>query len=231
MQNQSQIIYNCPKFWSINCSKIIHNKVISILKLKGECSVMLTGGRSAKKIYCAWSELPEFQQLRNVCFFFSDERCVAPDSPDSNYGMVMSTLFKNNIPKGCFVFQIAANNYNTDFNLKLYSKNLPSNIDVMLLSLGDDGHVASIFPKSEILKEVEYGFAPVTSPVAPHSRISITPAVIQRAVCIYLFATGSAKSKVLLQVFSDFSDFYSLPARLVSNGIWFTDQRVINSKF
>ena len=223
MLKQSQIIYFNPTVWSFCVAKIIHKKIMTVLTYKSVCTLMLTGGRSAEKIYATWSEFPEFQKLSGVHFYFTDERCVAPDSLDSNYGMVMRTLFKNNIPLGCSLFRIEADNLDNDFAADHYAKKLPHSIDVMLLGLGDDGHIASLFPRNAALRETSRQVLFTTAPQSPCNRVTITPVVIHRAKFIYMLASGLTKSKALSQAMLDSNDFDSLPVRLVPNADWLID--------
>ncbi len=67
---------------------------------------MLTGGRSAQYLYEVWVTFPEFDQMRDVNFYFGDERCVALDSPESNYGLVMRTLFHRGVPPFCKIIRM-----------------------------------------------------------------------------------------------------------------------------
>lgn len=230
MQNKSQIIYFNSKNWAFHASMVIQKKINKILLYQNECTVMLTGGRSAEKIYNAWSEFSEFQQLSNVHFFFTDERCVSLDSPENIYSMVMRTLFKNNIPKGCSISRIEADVIANSFVANKYAEKLPLCIDIILLGLGDDGHIASLFPGSKALNENIRSVVLVDSPKFPHKRITITPAVIKRSKFIFMLASGSHKRKALSQAFSDTSDINSLPAILATNAIWLLDQN-LNTKF
>jgi len=68
---------------------------------KAPAAIMLTGGRSASQLYTEWQKLQNFKQLNNTTFYFGDERCVPPAHPESNYGMVMQTLFKDGLPPLC----------------------------------------------------------------------------------------------------------------------------------
>jgi 6-phosphogluconolactonase len=96
------------KEWPMRAAGLINDSVNSVLAEQGKCSVMLTGGRSAARIYKAWNYFPAFQRLNGVNFYFGDERCVPPDHAESNYGMVMRNLFSDGVPAGCAVFRMEA---------------------------------------------------------------------------------------------------------------------------
>lgn len=106
--NKSLIFNFSSATWAKSTAELIIAAIERIHQLRGSCSIMLTGGRSAADLYNAWAALPEFHKMRNVCFFFGDERCVAPKNSESNYGLVMGTLFKNGIPPTCEVIRMTA---------------------------------------------------------------------------------------------------------------------------
>jgi 6-phosphogluconolactonase/glucosamine-6-phosphate isomerase/deaminase len=74
----TQIHHLAPTTWPSTAATLIMAAVAQTCQALGSCSVMLTGGRSAASLYEAWAGLPEFGQLRNVHFYFGDERCVPP---------------------------------------------------------------------------------------------------------------------------------------------------------
>ena len=61
-------------------------------------TIMLTGGRSAMKLYDKWFNTLSFDRYKNCKFYFTDERCVPKNSKDSIFSSISPKLF-NNIPK------------------------------------------------------------------------------------------------------------------------------------
>jgi 6-phosphogluconolactonase len=186
----------------------------------GSCHIGLTGGRSAKHLYREWSLLPDFYTLSNVFFYFGDERCVAADSEESNYGLVMRTLFHKGVPEGCIVFPINTSEADCDKSAKDYESMLPSHFDILLLSVGDDGHIASIFPGENSLYETKRKILPVLSKKAPHQRITITPTILSDVNCIFVLAIGDKKAAILNKLIDTSNREYDVPARLVLSGTW-----------
>ena len=84
--------------WPMKVAGLISDNINSFPDEQSKCSVMLTGGRSAARLYKAWRDLPAFQQMTGVSFYFGDERCVPPDYAESNYGMAIQTLFHHGVP-------------------------------------------------------------------------------------------------------------------------------------
>lgn len=205
-------------------AELIQGAIFTALREKERCSVMLTGGQSARRLYGAWANFPALRKMSHVHFYFGDERCVPPRDAESNYGMVMRTLFFQGIPKGCQVFRMEAEDPDRDAAAARYSESLPNAMDLMLLGVGEDGHIASIFPGSPVFQEVNRRVVPVTAPKLACERLTITPLVIAQARSIFVLATGAAKAKVLTRALKQPNDVTSLPARLVLRANWLMDR-------
>lgn len=184
-------------------------------------SVMLTGGRSARALYAAWAASSAFLATVNVDYYLGDERCVPVDHSESNSGMVMRDLFGRGVPPGCRFFPMAADG-DRESQSRDYEKILPKRLDVLLLSVGEDGHVASLFPGDEALSEESRRVVPVSGPKAPHDRLTITPNVIRNARSVFLLAQGPQKAKLLERVLAG-GEARSLPVSLAMNATWLLD--------
>lgn len=209
--------------WPLFATNIVSNFVRMILREQGHCNVMLTGGRSAARLYKAWAELSVFHESSGVDFYFGDERCVEPDNVESNYGLAVRTLFCRGVPKGCNVFRMEADDADRESAARRYANLLPRYIDVLLLGVGDDGHVASLFPRSPALRERTRSVMPIFGPKAPHERLTITPPVISGAKRIFVLATGGVKARALAAALRDSDDIEDLPVRLALRGTWLVD--------
>ncbi len=211
--------------WPPTAASLIMASVAQTCQALGSCSVMLTGGRSAPSLYQAWATLSEFRRLSNVQFYFGDERCVPPDHPESNYGLAMRTLFQHGVPPSCEVIRIAAEQPDRDRVAAAYEAQLPEKLDVLLLSVGDDGHIASLFPHSSALLEKRRRVVYVQTAQPPVERITITPRVITQAKRVYVMALGPIKADVYQHAKMDPHNIANLPARLVLNAIWLLDTK------
>jgi 6-phosphogluconolactonase len=212
-----------PESWAKQSACLIHDALQDACLRQGECSVMLTGGRSAERLYQAWRELPAFDQLQSIVFFFSDERCVPPDDPESNYGLVMRTLFARGVPAGCSVARIEAEDPDCESVALRYERLLPSKIDVLLLGVGEDGHIASLFPRGKPLEEQARKLVPVVGTKEPRARITVTPVVIAHASSVFVIANDEAKAAVARRVYVGGEDCHALPASLVREATWLLD--------
>jgi 6-phosphogluconolactonase len=217
--------------WSMKAAGLISDNINSVLAEQGKCNVMLTGGRSAARLYEAWSDLPAFQQMTGVSFYFGDERCVPPDNSESNYGMAMRTLFSHGVPTECSVFRMDADAKDLKMVAQRYAELLPDSIEVLLLGVGEDGHIASLFPNKAALQERKRRVIPITGPKPPFERLTITPPVIAQAKSIFVLANGTVKAAVLNIARQAPSNFEELPARLVLSATWLLDTALTDNIF
>lgn len=105
-----------------------------------------------------------------------------------------------------------------------YSAILPDTPDLILLSVGEDGHIASLFPDSSALKSAEKMVYVSTSPKPPADRITITPRVIKNAKNVILMAAGKIKGQVLAKALNFPQDISKLPVRLTIGRTWVLDE-------
>ena len=209
--------------WANRSAELIHKTICAKLERQGFCSVVLTGGRSAERLYTAWNNVPSFYCLTDVQFFFGDERCVHPSDPESNYMLALRSLFVRGIPTGCAVHRIQAEDSDREAACFRYETCLPSEIDVTLLSVGEDGHIASLFPKSEALDESIRRVISVVGAKTPKERITVTPRVIKESSIVFVLASGAKKAAVYKRVETGTESADTLPACLVREGMWLLD--------
>jgi 6-phosphogluconolactonase/glucosamine-6-phosphate isomerase/deaminase len=205
--------------WAMKSARLIQESIQTICDTQGKCSVMLTGGRSAEHVYAEWRNLPGFKSLNSVTFYFGDERCVPPANSASNYGMAMRTLFALGVPPGCSVFRMDADEVDRERATLRYEGILPDKLDIILLSVGEDGHIASLFPRSAALYEPLRRVVPLIGPKPPQ-RLTITPPVLENAGEVFVLALGEQKHAVYQEALRDPADIDGFPARLVLNRTW-----------
>jgi 6-phosphogluconolactonase len=215
----------CPagREWAEIAAAVIGSAVDAVIAGRGACSLMLTGGKTAEGLYNHWfrsSVLPR----QGIRYFFGDERCVPPTHRDSNFGLVMRTLFANEKAAGACVYRMEADDPDREAAARRYEALLPERIDILLLGMGTDGHVASLFPYGDALRPTERTVLPVQSPDSGHPRLSITGKVVANADAVFLLATGEEKGKVLAEAMRSPHDVMSLPVRMALNATWLLDE-------
>jgi 6-phosphogluconolactonase len=193
------------------------------LAARGTCAVALTGGKTPCRLYRLLANRPYRHMInwRNVHLFWGDERCVPPDHPDSNFLLAGRTLLDHiKIPetnvhrmRGEDDPDRAAEQYQQI--LRDVLEPLPGHFprfDVLLLGLGDDGHVASLFPNGLELGERER-FAIQTQKPGGWRRISLTLPVLNTASNVVFLVLGESKAPILHRAVGEPDRF--VPASLV----------------
>lgn len=198
------------------------NSLLEHKKAQGiTAKIMLTGGKSAEKVYKKWKELGIFKSnMASVDFFLTDERCVSPCNIDSNFYLINKSLFSDHLPCDVNFNFIKGDAADLQYEADRYGKLLPDVIDFMVLSMGEDGHIASLFPNSFALKETKKKIVEIYGPKKPNHRMTITPKVIKNAKNIFVLALGDKKRKMYEQALSKPDDIETIPSRLVLNSKW-----------
>ena len=104
-----------------------------------------------------------------------------------------------------------------------YSDILSESIDILLLSMGCDGYIASLFPNGRALFEIEKKVVPVSDSKVPHRRLTITPRVVKAAKQVYVLAVGDDKRRKYEEALLYPDDINLIPARLVLDKTWIFD--------
>ncbi len=179
--------------------------------------VGLSGGRSFNEFYEKLVEYKDKIDLwSKITFCFVDERIVPLDSDDSNYKLVNSVLFEELITSGLITSnQIITLDYNAkdvalDYNLRV------PRIDIALFGSGEDGHIASLFPKHELLVSKEEKFLEIhDSPKPPQSRITLSPSMIYSIEFSCIVFKGEGKKEAFEKFINPLVDYTLCPAKLV----------------
>lgn len=189
---------------------------------RGVFSLALAGGSTPLETYRLLGHDPAFPWAETQ-LFWGDERCVAVEHPDSNRGAALKALgppealpLDNIHPiRGQLSAQEAAQDY--EWRLKGFFADLgrPA-FDLVLLGLGPDGHVASLFPGGPGLSEQGAWVVPVPAPthLEPQvPRVSLSLWAINQARQVLLMISGVAKATVVERLRG--GEAPDLPAALV----------------
>lgn len=208
--------------WSTLAAEVVAKEIRETIVRRGACNVMLTGGGTVEGVYLRWAQAAMLPK-NGINFLFGDERCVPPDHADSNFNFVMKTLFSDGVPPGCSIERMEGENPNRDEAALAYEGHLPEIIDVLLLGMGADGHVASLFPQSSAFHMMQRSVVSIVGPKPPYERLTITPKVITGSKSTFLLVRGDEKGRVLSGVLKSPEDIYSLPVGLTLSGTWLLD--------
>jgi len=178
---------------------------------RGAFHIALSGGATPRHLYERLARAPYVSAIEwsQVHVYFGDERCVPPDHPDSNFRMA-NTAWLMHVPiPPAQIHRIAADLAYVRQRAAAYAAVLESSLpacnnlpqfDLVLLGIGPDGHIASLFPATG---SALYDKRPVTAVYADSMRawrISITLVVINQARHILLLAAGAGKAEILERI-------------------------------
>ena len=210
----------------------------------------LTGGRTPQRLYQLLADPSQPFRSRipwqHVCVIWSDERHVPPDHPTSNFGMADKALLQHVPIPPAQVYRMAGEMPDAQAAARAYETTLKkafvaagrrdSACDVLLLGIGEDAHIASIFPGSMMLDGDEDSVPGepdpnVTAVWAQHlraSRITLTPAAILNARSIVVLASGAAKAAAVEAAIEKPLNVHRWPAQLLREAgtrvTWMVDE-------
>jgi 6-phosphogluconolactonase len=174
-------------------------------------TVALSGGRIAKTFFAAIVRLAKTksQPFANLHFFWADERCVPPDQADSNFALARAHLLEPlGIPAepthrvlGELEPSAAAAKASAELGRIAACRSAGQPIlDWVFLGMGEDGHVASLFPgMSDSAAEVAPAYLAVTAPKPPPGRITLSYPALAAARQIWVLVSGPGKERALAE--------------------------------
>jgi len=224
----------------------------SAIASRGVAAVALTGGGTPDLLYQfladpgrPWRDRIDWT---HVHLFWSDERAVPPDHADSNFGLANRLLIQHVPVPATQVHRIrgeltpsdAGHLYDTLLRRRRQDTGTPL-FDVMLLGIGENAHIASIFPDSPLLVRGPEGSAPPSAqrggepaegradlsglrqvfaagvyvPEISQWRITMTPAALLDSAAIVIIASGASKAEALAAAVEGPVDVRRYPAQLL----------------
>lgn len=199
---------------------------ILLLLQRQEASVVLTGGTVGIKTLSELAPHLAGQDLSNLHLWWGDERFVDKDSNDRNFVQANRALISRiSIPTENLHQMPAFDSGSLEAGAIMFAKHIESlipNFDIVLLGMGPDGHVASLFPASKPIPFGEWVVAEANSPKPPAERISLSYKALSSASEVWFLVAGADKAAAVSKVFLE----KNLPAALVSGvGVtrWYLD--------
>ncbi len=193
---------------------------------RGSAHVALSGGGTPARTYeLLAGELDSFDGIE---VWFVDERCVGPEDEQSNYLLAARTLIE---PAGLPAAQVhrMEGELGPQAGAERYARELREHapagvpgglpvLDMMVLGIGPDGHVASLFPGAATLQapETELCLGVSDSPKPPPERITLSLGVLRAARRSVLLALGASKADAISAMLAEPTDH--VPASLLARG-------------
>lgn len=207
---------------------------------RGRFTVALSGGSTPKSLFNllatnARTSLP----WDKMFFFWSDERHVPPTDPESNFGMANEAMLSKIPVSAGNVFRIPAEDPDADAVAAAYEQTLRKffaapvpqfpRFDLILLGMGPDGHMASLFPETAGLQENSRLVIANWVEKLKTNRITFTLPLINAAGEVAFLVSGADKASVLRTVLEDDGAAgQQYPSRLAQPAdgklIWFVDR-------
>jgi 6-phosphogluconolactonase len=201
--------------------------------------VALSGGSTPALLFrelALYAQRPDWSWVK---IFWSDERMVPPDHPQSNFGLAKKILL-DEVPippqnifrmPGEIPTEEAAAKYTALIRqeVPVVENGIPQ-FDWIFLGLGEDGHTASLFPGSESLLIADKLCAATTHPGSGQPRLTFTLPLINQARKVVFLVTGSSKSKVVADILKQRPSSSNYPAAAVQplrgELCWYLDKAV-----
>lgn len=202
--------------------------------------IALAGGSTPQAVYRLLADDP-YMDFTGWQIFWSDERCVPPTSPESNYAMAKAALLDRLARPPALVFRMAGEG-DPDAAAISYERAVrelvPPNpavatgqtprFDLVLLGMGADGHTASLFPGTAALDEQERLVVANHVPQLATTRLTFTYPLINAARRVLILVSGEAKAAALRNVLAGSQDEHRFPVQGVQlrrgNLTWLVDQ-------
>lgn len=196
-----------PEAVAVRAAEEIARLLQSAIERRGVAHLALSGGTTPRRAYQLLAS--EEVNWNAVHVWFADERCVPPDDTESNYLLALQTLLAGAPLPDAQVHRMlgelgpeeGARNYAEELRSTFAAGDAgaPPQLDAIVLGIGPDGHVASLFPGASTLDADDDAICLGVhdSPKPPPGRITLSLMVLRAARRCVLLATGASKSDAM----------------------------------
>lgn len=188
-------VFDSPTELAQSAAEAIQTRLAEIQAADRVPSLVLTGGGIAGRVYEQFD--PGELAWDAVDLYWGDERFVPADHPDANVRQARDA-FLDHIgvdPRRIHAMPPHACDDSMGEAAERYAAQLPATFDLVLLGVGDDGHVASLFPGRPSLAVTDRDvIAEFESPKPPPHRLSLTFRALNRARAVWFLVSGADKA-------------------------------------
>jgi 6-phosphogluconolactonase len=219
----------------------IKDYITRTLQKQDRFTIALSGGETPKSLYKTLSTEPYGNEIEwnKIHIFWGDER-VVPFSDDSNNARMAYDSLLNKVDVPATNVHVMKTDLPPDASAKEYEKILhqyfnerENSFDLVLLGMGKDGHTLSLFPHSAILNEQHNWVNSVFAEDQKMFRITLMPAVVNKASSIIFLVTGNEKSQALQKVLEGPFEPFDYPSQLIkplsTELRWFVDNNAASA--
>lgn len=205
---------------SLAAAQGVAAEIQQVAARRRRCSFVLTGGRTPRRMY-------ELLALRfgatvpwsQVDLFWGDERYVPHDDPRSNYRLARVSLLDHVAVPPQNIHPIPTHNPEPmraageyEEFLRRYFQSRPPQLDVMLLGMAANGHIASLFPHQPSLHEQSHWVIAADVPADPPQRITMTFPIINEAAYVAFLVAGAGKAEAVRRALEPGANVDEVPA-------------------
>ncbi len=222
-----------PPAVAAEAARRLADAVDAAVRERQRAMIALAGGTTPALLYRALSRPPWRDKIpwRRLVVFWGDERCVPPDHPDSNFGAARREFLqfvpipKEHVHRMAGELEPAAAAADYAAALAGFFGETPPRFDMILLGMGQDGHIASLFPGAPALELTTQTVAATLAP-AGQARLTLTLTTLNAARHILVLVVGAAKAGIVRRALGE-SVAPRLPAQCLAPAggslIWLLD--------
>lgn len=188
---------------------------------RGTFALALAGGSTPKALYELLAEEPFRSRIEwnRTEVYFGDERCVPPESSESNFRMANQALLLEVPIPGDNIFRMHGeddpNAAAVAYGRMLRDRFGDGGFDLCLLGMGDDGHTASLFPHTAALDETQHRCVANHVEKLRSWRLTLTAPFLNRSGEALVMVCGAAKAERVRDVLEGERDPRRLPMQLI----------------
>ena len=178
------------------CSKLLLELISKQINESENISIGLSGGSTPQLFYELFAK--KFYKYDNISLWTVDERHIETSENISNQNMINTIFNDTKLDIIKYVYDedphVSAENYTNKINEKI------DKFNIAVLGVGDDGHIASLFPYSKALNSNKMGFVENEVNILTKWRITSTYKLLTDVEYLYLFVTGQNKKEVVQMI-------------------------------
>ena len=198
--SESIIVYKANDH--LEASSCLSNLIINEINKskKNSFTIGLSGGSTPKITYSLLKN--DIQDLSKIIFWTVDERWVPRDDEYSNQKM-LNSLFADSTAK---ILEVDYSGLSAERDANNYASKLENNItnfDTVILGVGEDGHIASLFPDTVAVNDTENFYVSNEVNILSKWRVTATFKLLKEVDNVYLLVTGNNKKEILKSIMNN----------------------------
>jgi len=180
----------------IDCSNKLLDLISSEINDSENYSLGLSGGSTPEFFYELFAE--KYKDYSNIYLWTVDERHVDINDEKSNQRMINSIFSNSNLKIIEYSYEKDPGHSAKDYTAKVFSK--IDKFNAAILGVGEDGHIASLFPGTTALNADEKGFVQNEVNILTRWRVTSTFELLKNVEHVYLLVTGNNKKEIVEKI-------------------------------